>query len=109
MARTIIVRVLRLPGAPTPRRPGTTTCGRCGPSSGLAPLGAGAETLEEHSHDARDQRETVETCLHHGSLDLRVLAPPFESLSTPVVGGAWTRVEQFDVCWSGGLDGRADQ
>ena len=68
-------------GGADSRRPGTTTCGRYGPSSGLAPLGAGAEALEEHSHNARDKRETVETCLHHG-LRPPCHGSPLESLSS---------------------------
>ena len=56
----------------------------------LAPLGAGAETLEENGHDTRDEREPVETCLHHGSDDLRVMAPPLRAFPTRVVGRVWT-------------------
>ena len=54
---------------------GTTTCGRYEPVIGLAPLEAGAEPLEEHGHDTRDEREAVEACLHHGLTSVSWLPP----------------------------------
>src|SRR4051812_29480567 len=74
MARASIVWVLRWAGRL--RRPAVTTYGRCESASDLAPLDAGAEALEENGHHARDERETVETSLHHGFHDLRVTAAP---------------------------------
>src|SRR3954452_6034152 len=52
--------------------PGATTYGRYGPACRLAPLGAGAEPLEDDRDNARDEREPVEACLEHHSHDLHV-------------------------------------
>src|ERR1700755_3129184 len=62
---------------------GTTTCDRYGPACCLAPLGAGAETLEDDRDHAGDKRQPVETCLHHDSMTSVSSGSPLESLSSP--------------------------
>src|SRR5690242_11429414 len=96
---TLVCYIGKREGAPEGTL-GTTTCGRCAPASGSAPLEGGAKALEEHGHDARDQREAIKTCMHR--VDLLVSGSPHESLQLRFRSPR-PRFERFDVCWSESL------